>query len=1295
MDIKYKINLTLKNIKTNKLKTLTKTITKKNVIIEKNIPLLLDNSTIKSYFNTNINKLCKDTNIRNEDLSIYSYNIESKTENVSVYFDVDDINTYSFKPRIYAKTNFNKGELNLFCEQIDSNTIKWYWNVSSEKAKLIDEKNNIITETSNYINYYIESDLDVNKTYTRILVIGDVKSLECSLTLKNGVKSSVYSSLILDDRNEDIIENDNIYSSRLSAFSSGVGDNLDCKLFKPDDANYGKKFMLLNKIYGIRASNTIKHHTVKFKYRYKMIGTIDYPSYDGHAKVSITATPISKTTNEPIGTDIHCDKPLEYIFDNNIQVADIYFKDIIPELDSTKATKYKFNITLSELKGELTIYSYTKGYRKCSFNNNKITFTEYGYGDDKINITSSMIMKQMEYIDFYPPKHYEPLVNVVNGDFEVREDGKKDYTETAYVFAPPESVYDKKYYCVIEEVSPEAAYVKYKFNGEGQNEDYTTINGDTIVFSSDAIIENDTEYRDFLAQVEEGEYYLDDNRRHTYNYKLSDLSVNVDKYKRFELDVVPNTNEISILDHTKELVIEDGKVNTDVTVSLRSINSAIAKWEVLIHNGYYYYNQEERFLYSKSVMDGHNMILEDVFTKYQVATKISVEASDKAGEIEHYDVLKSNKEDLWLDRNLFFWYQNRIWPAPINVSGNYYDFLEEYIYESEPFKFNNKPTSIESITWDQVCSENNSIDVYVISYNQVYGQWNDPVKIEFGGDVPDELKSSKIIKLRFVLKPSRRPNLVTKNILFSSENNWNIYMDSFLSNNIYFKQEHIKPKSIKSDGIYISNIFDLGDTALDLKERSITPNISNIGDVEFYVQDSDNKIDLENRLDNSKWVKMNINSTNRNLKRYCRFKIVLKPNSKIYYMNLILTRYEYDDNYSKYIPSIGNIRIVAEYNPILSTNIYEQIVVKELPFDSNDHVVISSLSDFIYQMSLSQKFEMNNIINFSVLGYGEMKDDFTVKYNQNEITTDPVILSSNRIDYDSELIEKNQNGVIFEVSNNTLEVSPIPQQYAPVIISEEYDNFTKVTSNDIEPLTNVFFIDENGEFSLYNTEKFISLGFKTLYLQYTGIDESSVTVDINNVSVTNFHVIDNVIQFDDVIEKDYIITIKYKLKDSYCINYDYENDKAIINFNKGNNSNIEKIRIFYETDKESSTRKLENINLNPIYNTIYNGYIYICDYSLSPSSISLHPSTTFLYANGKDEANILILIKDKYNNPIENAKANIVCANGTITKLSDVTDENGIIPCIYKSANIDCIDTIKAIAAPDVKASINITNRKL
>lgn len=1294
MDIKYKIDLVLKNIKNDNLKSFSKTVTKKNLELENDMPILLDNNIISSYFDKNINKYCKDTNIDTSILSIHSYNIESKSKDVLVYFNTEDINRYSFNPEIYARAN-SETAITLYCEQLDDNTIKWYWDSKIEKAKLLDEKNNIITETDNYINYYIETDLDVNKTYTRNLVVNNLKSLSCSVTLKTHTKSSIYSSLSIEERNEDIIDNNNIYASRLSAFSSGVGDSLDCKLFKPDDANYGKKFRLLNKIYGIRASNTIKHHTVKFKYRYKMIGTIDYPSYDGKAVVTISATPISKITNDTVGAAIQCQKPLTYIFDNNIQIADIYFKDLIPTLDNTKATKYKFDITISELKGELTIYSYALGYRKANFNNEIVRFSEKGYGDDKISISSSLVIKQQEYIDYYPPKHYEPLVSVVNGDFEVSEDGKKDYSENAYMFGPPPSVYDKKYYCIIEDVSPKTAYVKFKFSKEVANKDYTLINGDSIIFSSNSIIENDTEYKDFLAQVEEGEYFLDDNRKHTYNYRLSDLSVNVDKYKRFELEVIANTNDIAILEHPKDLTIEDGKINTNVVVSLRAVNNAIAKWEVLIHNGYYYYNQEERYLYSKCVMNGHNMILENVFTKYQVAAKISVEASDKLGEIEHYDITKSSKEDLWLDRNLFFWYQNKIWPAPINVSGKYYDFLKEYIYETEPFEFNNKPTSIQNISWTQICNANNFIDVYAISYNQVYGQWNEPVKLTYNGQVPPTLKPSKIIKLRFVLKPSRMPNIVTENILFSSEHNWNIYKDKFLSSNIYYKKEHLNQKSINLDGQYISSIFDLGDTVLQVKERAITPNIKFIGNVEFYIQHCDDKLEIEDKLDNSKWIKININETFNNLKRYCRFKILLKPNSTISYMNLILARYEYDDNYSNYIPSIGNIRIVAEYNPSLSTNVYEQIVVKELPYDMKEHILIPNLGDYVYQMSLSQKFEINNVLNFSVNPYGELKDEFTVKYNQQELTTEAVTLSSKKILYDAELIEKNQNGVIFEIENNTLEVFPIPQQYAPIIITEEHEELSKITSNDIEPLTNVFFINEDGEFSLYNTEKFESLGFKTLYLQYTNIDEKSVKVVINSIPITDFIIIDNVIKFKEFIPKEYLITVEYKIRNSYCVNYDYENDKAVIKFNKGNNANINKIRIFYETDKESSMRKLENINLNPLYNAAYNGYIYICDYSLDPSSISLYPASNFLYANGKDETTILILIKDKYNNPIENAKANIVCASGTITKLSDVTDSNGIIPCVYKSANVDCIDTIKAIATPTVKATINIVNRKL
>ena len=70
MDIKYKLNITMKNIKTDKFKSFSKTILKKDIVIENGVPLLLDNSFISSYFDKHINKYCKNYNVDKNDLSI-------------------------------------------------------------------------------------------------------------------------------------------------------------------------------------------------------------------------------------------------------------------------------------------------------------------------------------------------------------------------------------------------------------------------------------------------------------------------------------------------------------------------------------------------------------------------------------------------------------------------------------------------------------------------------------------------------------------------------------------------------------------------------------------------------------------------------------------------------------------------------------------------------------------------------------------------------------------------------------------------------------------------------------------------------------------------------------------------------------------------------------------------------------------------------------------------------------------------------------------------------------------------
>lgn len=1296
MDIKFKLNLNMKNPASNSIKKFSKIITKKNINLESDIQFLLENQIITSYFEPLIIKHCNSIGINADDLIIDSYSVESKTSDVAIFFNTEDIERYSLKPSIYARSNTDKSEVRLFCEQIDNTSIRWYWNESEKETVFLDRNNHILKKIIGGINYYIESDLTPNKTYSRKIIINGVESLICSLTLKENIKTSVYDYFTVEDRDETIFTADDIYSSRLKAFSSGVGDSLSCKLFKQIDTDYGKKFRLLNRIYGIRASNVVKHHTTKFKYRYKMIGTIDYPSYDGSVKVNVTATPIDKNGN-PNGAAIPCERTLEYSFDTNSQVADIYIEDLIPSLIKNYSVQYKISVTLTDVKGELTIHSHENGYRKSVFNGSQIVkFTEKGYYNSKFSISSAMMTKSKDFIEYHPPKTYEPLVGIVNGDFEVTESGKKDMISSAYMFAPPESVYNKKYYCEIEEVKPDSSYVKYKFFSELDTKDHTLVNGDTIYFSSDAIVENDIEYKDFLAQVEVGEYYIDDSRKHIYNYKLQDLAVNPDRYKRFELSVVGSSSDINILEHNKILdVDEDNKINTDVKVVVRAVQNAIAKWEPLIHNGYYYYNQEERFLYTSCMMDGHDKILDNVFTEYPIAIKVLVVASDTPGPIEIYDIPKAKKSELWTNRTLYFWYKNRIWPRPIAVSGKYYDFLEEYVYESEPFLFTKRPTSIKSITWDQVCTLNNSIDVYAISYNEVYGEWDEPVKLTHNAPLPENIKLSKIIKLRYILKPSRIPNLVVSTQLFSCENNWESFVDKYLSNNIYYKKEHLKPKSYKSVGNYISTIYDLGDTALTEKQRSIMLNLSHAGEVNIYVQHSDLKSDLENKMDNSTWIEATNKVATTNLKRYCRFKIEMKNKSKIYHMNLTLTRYEYDDNYDNFMPSFGNLRVQAEYNPILSKNIYEQVTAQSLEFDNKEHIIIPSLYEFVEGMAKSQKFEVANVLEYSISCYGELKDDFVIRYNQNSLTNESVYIQSKYIKYDLELMIKNQNGVVFDITDDRLEVSPIPQQYSPIVIIEENVGNINITSNDTEPMTNTFFVDENGELSLFNEEKFESLGFKTLYLSYTDIDEASVVIEINGTPTTEYGITNNIIEFKNKIARGYTVTVRYKIRNSYCVNYDYENDKAIIEFNKEMGASVEKVRIFYETNKETAIKKIDDINLNPIYNLAYSGYIYICDYSLDPHSVAIYPASNSIYANGRDDMVVMVVVRDKNNNPVENVDVNIACAYGTIIKKNPTTDTNGIMPCIYTSAAINCIDTIKVTASQNVKAKATIVNRKL
>lgn len=1330
--LKYKIIITLENLVLNTLVDISKIVTKVNVEFTDSDQVQIDKKNLIDYFSNEISRYCSRNNISKNDLALYGYEVTSNTEFVEVYFNTDDANVFSLEPAIMAKLSEVKDVLVLSCIQLQDDVVKWYWDANDEIRYLKDENDNIIYQVPSGIGYYIESDLKPGETYKRYLSTVNLQSELCSITLMKQPEENKYPVFKVQDRNEAICEITKGYPSKLKAFTCGVGDDNDCLLYKAGDISSNQKFKLYNKIYGIRASNDIKHHAIKFKYRFKLVGEVPYIGYDASFTIRVTAQECNSIRTDSKGEQLYgkpmvCEKNLKYKLDDESQVAEIYMYQFFPGfLEESYKKRYKFKIEIFDTEGRAVVYSHYYGGRAIK-NNNSFSWSEHGYFDHMFTVAAKATELTKEYVEWYPTESYDPLTGVINGNFECSVDGLKDLHTKMNSFDTSDCVRNKKYYCVLQSITPDSAYVQYKWDHLVNGEEYTETNGDGITFYSKSIFADDSEHSEFITQTEVGPYIIDDNRAHKYVYDISGISVDLSAYKRFELKIVPSINDIIIISNIPKLIINgDGSIDTTVTVTCRKLQSATAKWSPSIHNGYYYYNQNEYFLYSKCVPDNQNLIEEDIYKTKDVQIKAVFEELGDEKENKEYYFNLVTKEDLLLDSYHYEWENNMVWPKPIETYNDYYsEYAAVYEYYTQPFIFDEVPTRYKFIKWDEEGIINSKIEVYAFTYDEIYGKWNAPIRIYNNQSVPEKLQLSRRLVLKFVLKPSRKPKLKIRTMLYDCECDWRNDMLISLSNNIYYAEEVLMAQSYSQDGVYISKFMDLGDTSEQIKGRSIKFNPSYDGEVEFYIMDSDTKDNITNEYRYSDWQKVDINAVKADIKRFVRYMIVLKPNSKIYYMEMTVQRYEYaNEDKKEYLPGFGNIEVAAEslYDYYLfhhnnavdyddKTHIsytypecsvckikdgqngtsvdhiigrerkkYEYIFTHSLKYNQRNELLIEKMDEFITNLSSPLGFNKNNIVSTNFYPYGDTTD-FTIHVTGNKA----YIKSDNEL-YDENLLENNQSGAEYTITDNKISLSPIPQQYAPIIL---------YCDNREEAYTQVFFTDKDYNYALTNTEEFESLGFKTLYLKYLNIDTKSLIVEIDLKQCLEYTINDNVIIFNEKVDKGKKIKVTYKLLNSFAVNYDYSKDIFTIELNKETGENVEDMKIFYETNKISSYRQLSNISFNPIYSARYNGYIFICDYVDKPRTVNIYPSSDYIYANGLDTMNVLIQVLDKNSNPVENVKVNIAASKGSIYVNNEKTDSNGIIHCRYTSSTENYIDTIKAVVSDDVKDEVKIYNRKL
>lgn len=1310
-ELKYKVVVTFENLNSGNFIDFEQIVLKNNIVLTEN-PIQIDKRDIILYIEEKLNKYCLDNDIDSNDLYIDGYEVISLNECVEIFFKVNDLESFSTEPAIMACINSSKERPILEAQQIDEHTIRWSWSwagVGDYTSILSDfENENIIANTGIGICDYIESNIETGKTVTRTITVkhlgNEITSIPISMNVfENPKNESVFRKYKTAVRKEDYSLQNLQVATRLKAFQSGIGFSDDCKIYAPDETKYSKRFKLINKVYGIRASNNIKYNTVKFFYRFMLKGKTHYKGYNGSFKIKASAIKIPNIkddkNNETVGDWIESRPYTEYKFDDYSNVCEIYLYDLFDNLNEIyKDNRYKFEITLYEINGRMEVYSQALGCNKIlDVENGTITFTIKGFYDSMFRVRALSTLKEKDYIEIYPPEHLDALVGAVNGDFEMSEDGKKNMTSFLNEFDIPDVVFDAKYYCIIEDdkTTPNQADVQFKF--DNQIEEYTLTKGDRVTFYCDSILEDEKEYREFITQIDKGDYSINDNRKHTYRYNLDLDNVEYKKYKRVEMDVTTNINDITIISKDQRFYLDNNKkLKVEMYIAARALQNAISKWNPNIHSGYYYLNQEEYFLYNKNEINGKDVMFEQFCHKDSITVKIIFHVKGGIGKYKKYNFELKSKEDLLTSPRKFEYINNMMWPKPISIRDEFQTFSEEYIYFTKPFVCDTEVTKITSISWSQIVSKDTDVDVYVISYNDVYGKWREPCLIHFGEGVPTNVIPSSVIMLKFVLKPSLMPKLKRCEYIYNCESHWSEWIDKNLSYNISFEQEALIQKSKLTTGYVVSKVYDLGDTKEINKLRSISYNTNINYKCKVYYKDSDDYSDINDKYSPNDWKQIDVETLYQS-KRYVRFKIEISDGNRFRYIRIILNKYTYDGMLKEdYLPAIGNIEIEEEYNPNDFIKYIEHTAVSSLTFDTKYHKVIDNVKLLASNLGVDQDFDYNKIVNVDFIALGEYNQEYELVYERLEsdpiLIDKPLLAKSKDVREDKELKEKSHIGILVNpYMGKTIELSPIPQQFSPILIQEELENGTKII-----PYTQVFFTDNSGYYSLINIEEFESLGFKTLYLKYHSIDKDSIIIRIDGSLVDKFELNDNIIEFEKEIPKGLYINISYKIKNSFVTMYDYENDKVKIELHGENFLyKVKSARVFYETHKTSSLRKLEHISLNPIYNPLYSGYIYISDKIEPPFKVTVIPSEDMIYANGLDTMNVLVLVEDKYLNPIKNIQVNAIAALGTLDENSKFTDINGIAHFIYTSWTGDCVDEIKAIVTENVYNEAKVVNRKI
>jgi hypothetical protein len=910
--------------------------------------------------------------------------------------------------------------------------------------------------------------------------------------------------------------------------------------------------------------------------------------------------------------------------------------------------------------------------------------------DEYVWFYAKPMTKTRPYYDELPGKDFDALYGLVNGRYRKdNESGKQDLKVDTPQFNIPTTVTKLhantvKIYIKITEFYPDTALVGYQWDHElTPGSGMTQVNGDYVTFSCDSLTYKDIEYRDIIGTYELEGLELFDFKAKTIVYEIAKPS-SLDKYTNFYLKIFTDNDDVLAARYPTEIIFNEQEDTVVVPIDFKGVVNSTSMWSPRIHNGHYYINQHERYLYSEfDVKADFDKQTETVYDTINGYAAFDVTMKKIGGPAEDYTILKDTSAEMLQDEQSFKWVPKvddlsvyyGVTLKPIIAGLSYREYATK-TYLSPVILFPNCLTTARALFVDYIATDGTStgLKLFIRSYDLSKGAWTDWTEF-VNGSVPAALSAAYQIKMDLSATVSN--NEYYKDDYLSCYLDWKEEMHESVSNNIVTITDHMTTGPDDAEGIFISKIIDF--SCLSGLQLSMYTSSS---EVRGYVAFSNTQEDLV--VEKITWLPMAASNLSMNYKYY-RYKIVIPAGEKVYWVN---KKYRTLAT-SETLPYVRSISMGRQYQPVDIISNFVNIESFVIPRDSLWHTVINRIGDYISSDVIQKGFALTEITKINIKATSpEIQLLFDINIlNDNP---DPALLEGS-VDAATatEIMDVTKTSPYIFVHDGVVSIEGTPQQFSPISVEDEAGNaYMRIVSRQMSA-TNL----------IYTEVIHVAKGTKYVELKYNNYDPDTLSIWINDdmINSEDYQTKNQIILFNSEIETDSDITISYNILRSFYAEIDRTNNTTKLYLYSGTDIPMPaKVKVMFETNEKNNKMIASHISLNPVYRTDYSGFIYLTDDHSIPHTVKIYCNPKRIQSGGHDRVDVQVEILDILKNPVIGKEVMIDCKYGILIGDSFETDVNGVVHFVYESSWLPSNDTITVICTIDdfnqITESIEIIN---